>query len=79
MYVQKERMLELWIVGDQSLLFITLFSESLTPKNPISVVREDNAIWEGNKESHVLWDKRGRIIMEIGLESGHLGNKWNRA
>jgi hypothetical protein len=79
MYIQKEKMFELWIVEDQSLVFITLLSESLTLRNPVNVVKEDNAIWEDTKEPHVLWEKRGRIIMKICLESGHLGNKWNGA
>jgi hypothetical protein len=47
-------MLELWHVEDQSLVFITLLSESLTPRKPVSVVLEDNAIWGGTKEPHVF-------------------------
>lgn len=77
MCFQKESTLELWIVEDQSLVFITFLSKSLTPRKPVSVVIEENAIWKGTKEPHVLWDKRGRIIMKICLESGHLGYKWH--
>jgi hypothetical protein len=57
MCFQKERTLELWLVEDQSLVFITLLSKSLTPRKPFSLMIEENV--EGYKTiSRIVGQKR---------------------